>query len=511
MTIPQSKYVAITSTVAKTAGAAYKELIARVFTTNPLFPANTVLEFSGNELAQDVANYAGATSQEAKIASEYAGWVSKRATKPQKISFMRYSFTALAPYIRSTYKLPDFATFKAVSTGSMVVNMGGTSYTISGVDFSSATSFADVASALQTKIRSNTSGGALWTSATVTYDATTNSLLLTGGQTGAANITYATASDSGVDISALVGWSVDKAPVLSVGTAAASITDILNKTIDISTNFLTFGFVSASDAYDNLDAIGKWVQAQNNNYRFCFDLSSSNYATGIAIANKYEGMTAHYNINYGISGINPAWLMSAILPATTNYNKPNGVKNYMFQEFPQQAVSVGLDGDGTLYQTLDGLNINYNGQTQKSGAKIAFYQNGFNADGTDSAIFDNEAWLKDAIATDVLNAFLGLDFISADKDGEAIIAGILDTNADKALNNHVFANGRVLNNNEKAFITQLFADENAWLDVQNNGYKYLIDITTQTNGGTQIHVADYTLCYLKNDVIRKVTGSNILV
>ena len=507
MSIPQSKYVAITSQTAKTTLAANKELILRVFTTNPLFATNTVYEFTSSN---DVTNFAGALSAEAKIAAEYFGWVSKIATQAKKISFMRYSFEALAPYMYSTKALTPLATLKEVTSGSMIVNLGGTSYTVSGVDLSSVASYADVASAIQTAIRANTAGGTLWTGATFTYSASPASFTLTGGEAGVNEINYAETATSGTDLSSLLGLDITSAPVLSDGTAAQTITAILNKTIDISTNFATFGFVSASDAYSNLDDIGTFVDEQNNQYRFCFDLSSANYAAGIATAAKYTGMTAHYNINYGVSGVNPAWLMSAILPATTNYNKPNGVKNYMFQQFPQQAVSVG-NNDGTLYQTLDNLNINYNGQTQKSGSNIAFYQNGFNTDGTDSAIFDNEIWLKDAIATDVLNAFLALDFVSADKDGEAIVVGIIQNNADKALNNHVFANGRLLTNTEKAFITQVFNDESKWLECQNNGYTFTVDITTENLNNATIHVAEYTLVYLKNNVIRKVTGRNILV
>ena len=509
MSIPQKKYIDITSAVAKTAEAKYKELIPRILTTNPLFPVNHVLEFVQSA---DVADYAGSLSAENKIVSEIFGWVSKRATKTQKISFMRYSFEALAPYLYTTKKLASLDTLKAVTDGSMVVNLGDTSYTISGIDLSSVTSYADVASAIQTAVRANTSGGALWASATFTYSATNpTGFTLTGGATGTNTINYATAAASGTDLSSLLGLDISSAPVLSDGQNAKSVTDILNDTVNISTNFLTLGFVSAADAYSNLDAIGDFIDEQNNQYRFCFDLGFSNYATGIEIANKHSGMTAHYNINYGISGINPAWLMSAILPATTNYEKVNAVKNYMFQEFPSQPVSVGLDDDGTLYQTLDNLNINYNGQTQKSGQKIAFYQNGFNADGIDSAIFDNEAWLKDHISTDILNAFLGLDFISADEDGKAVIAGIIDNNADIAFNNHVFAKGKTLTNEQKAYITQLFGDDTAWQDVQNNSYKYLIDIVPQNNGNATIYKAEYTLVYLKNDVIRKVTGSNILI
>lgn len=507
MSIPIKKYVAITSAIGGEESASRKELIARIFTTNPLFAANTVYEFTGSS---DVAAFAGSTSIEAQIASAYFAWVSKTATQAKKISFMRYSFEALAPYMYSTKTLTPTATFKAITDGSMVVNLGGTAYTVSNVNLSAVEDYAGVASALQTAIQGNTSGGTLWTTATVTYNAANSSFQLTGGETGENNISYAEAAEEGTDLSALIGWNTAGAPVLSNGTAEQTVTDVLNKTIDISTNFLTFGFVNASDAYENIASIGAWVDEQNNEYRFCFDLGAANYQEGITAAAAHTGMSAHYNINYGIAGLVPAWLMSAILPATTDYDKVNGVKNYMFQEFPSFPVSVGND-DGALYQTLDNLCINYNGQTQKSGKNISFYQNGFNADGTDSAVFDNEAWLKDALTTEFMNSFTGLDFISADSDGEAVLSSCITTVTEEALNNHVFSRGRTLTNTQKAYITQLTGDENAWADVQNNGFVYQVSISTQTQGNSDIYVGEYLLVYLKNDTIRKVEGRNILI
>lgn len=165
MSIPQSKYVAITSQVANTTQAANKDLILRVFTTNPLFAANTVYEFSSSKY---VANFAGALSIEAKIATEYLGWVSKVATQAKKISFMRYSFEALAPYMYTTKTLTPLASFTSISDGSMIVNLGGTAFTVSNIDLTSATSYLDVANAIQTAIRTNTQGGELWTNATFT-------------------------------------------------------------------------------------------------------------------------------------------------------------------------------------------------------------------------------------------------------------------------------------------------------------------------------------------------------
>ncbi len=221
-------------------------------------------------------------------------------------------------------------------------------------------------------------------------------------------------------------------------------------------------------------------------------------------------MTANYNINYGDETALPAWLMSCILPATTNYDKTNGVKSYMFQQFDSQPVSVGED-DGTLYQTLDNLCINYNGQTQKSGQKIAFYQNGFNADGTDTAVYDNEAWLKDAMATEFLNSFLALDYIPADTEGEAILTSLLVSVAQEGLNNGVISKGRELETTEKAYVIQLMGDEQYATDLANNGYVYTIDITTEASGSATIHVGTYTLVYLKNNTIRKVEGSQVLI
>lgn len=506
--IPMKKYVAITSSVADTQSISYKELIARVLTTNNRFAANTVYEFTSSD---DVADFAGALSQEASIASAYFGWISKKATQAKKISFMRYSFEALAPYMYSIKTLTPVADFKKVTDGSMVVNLGGTSYTVTGVNLSTAEAYADVAAALQTAIQANTSGGILWTGATVTFDSVNSCFQLTGGESGANEIGYAAAASEGTDLSSMLGWDSAGAPILSAGTPAQTATEILANTINISNNFLTFGFVNASDAYDNLAAIGAWTTEQNNAYRFCFDLGASNYQEGIQTANQYDGLCANYNVNYGITGQVPAWVMSAILPATTNYDTKNGVKSYMYQQFDSFPVSVGLNDETIDYKTLDELCINYNGQTQKSGAYVAFYQDGYNTNGVDTAVFDNEAHLKDCIETDILNTQLALDYISANNDGKAQITSILQDNCDKAVTNGTISKGKELSNTQKAYITQLTGDEQAWYSVQNNGYFYTVDIKTEVQGEKTIYKAVYTLVYSKNDTIRKVKGSNILI
>lgn len=502
MPISQSKYVSITSGIGGQSAAARKDLILRLFTTNALFPVNTVLEFTSSA---DVANFAGSASNEAKLANAYFGWVSKQVNTPRKISFMRYSLTATAPFIRSTATLGTVAQFAAITDGSMVISMGGTSYTISSADFSTATTYANVATILQTLIQANTAGGTLWTGATVSFDADTSSLILTGGATGEAVIVAATASDSGTDISGLCGWNTASTPILSNGTAATTLSDVLNKSIELSNNFASYAFINGSLSTADIDIIGAFNDEQNYQYMFCGDVSASNYNDIINVAKGHSGMAINY---MPLSGALPAYLMPATILAATDYDKVNGTVNYMFQQFPAQGVTVDTNA---LSQTLDNLNINYNGQTQKAGAKIEFYQDGFLADGTDIAVYANEIWLKDAMATEILNLEIAVDKIPANYDGMGLVEGILQGVINEALNNGCISVGKELTNTQKAYITQLTGDNEAWKSVQLNGYVLTVVLAQSVNNGTTRYIAKYTLVYSKGDSIRKVEGRHVLI
>jgi len=502
MPISQSKYVSITSGIGGQSAAARKDLILRLFTTNALFPVNTVLEFTSSA---DVANFAGSASEEAKLAGAYFGWVSKQANAPRKISFMGYSLTATAPFIRSTSTLGTVAEFKAVSSGGMTLSMGGTSYALSSLNFSSATSYADIASTLQTAIRANTSGGSLWTSATVSYNSATSSLILTGGATGEAVIVAAASPASGTDVSTLCGWNTANSPILSNGTAATDLTGVLNTSVEVSNNYASYAFINETLTADDINAIGTFNDEQNYLYMYCGDVTASNYSTIIAAAAGHSGMAINYQ---PLTGVLPAYLMPASIFAATNYDKLNGTVNYMFQQFPAQAVTVDTN---PLSRTLDNLNINYNGQTQKAGAKIEFYQDGFLADGTDISVYANEIWLKDAMATEILNLEIAVDKIPTNYDGMGQVEGILLGVIEEALNNGTISVGKELTNTQKAYITQLTGDDTAWQTVQLNGYVLKVELGQTVNNGTTRYIAEYTLIYSKGDSIRKVEGRHILI
>lgn len=497
MPISQSKYVEITSGIGGKSASSRKDLILRLYTTNALFPTGKVVEFSE---ASDVANYAGSQSNEYTLASAYLGWVSKQINTPSKISFMRYSLDATAPTLRSTTTLTPLGTFQEATAGSITVSMGGSTYSAASLNLSSATSYADVASTIQTAIRANTAGGTLWTGATVAFDAATSSFILTGGEAGTNIITYASGS-----LASLLGWAEGNNPILSDGTDAMGLTDVLNKSVEVSDNFASYAFINASLNVDSINLIGEWNDTQNNQYMFCGDVTAENYQTIIAAAAAHSGMAINYQ---PFSGVLPAYLMPATILAATNYDKINGTVNYMYQLFPNQAVTVDTN---QLANTLDPLHINYNGQTQKSGSTIAFYQDGYLADGTDIAVYANEIWLKDAMATEILNLEIALDKIPANDDGLSLIEGVLQNVVTEAITNGTISLGKELTATQKAYITQLTGDNEAWQTVYLNGYILTLELTQSVVNGATKYIAEYTLVYSKGDSIRKVKGTHILI
>ena len=200
-----------------------------------------------------------------------------------------------------------------------------------------------------------------------------------------------------------------------------------------------------------------------------------------------------------------------MIEAATNYLGTNTVQNYMFQVFdPYLTALVTDDSTATSY---DALNLNYYGQTQSAGTQFNFYQRGV-MQGNDTAPLDqntyvNEIWLKDAISTAFINALLSLTQIPANMYGNSIALNIIQGPINQALLNGTISVGKKLSTAQISFITSISNDPNAWFQVQNAGY--WVDTVVQLIPATTNYEIVYTLIYSKDDVIRFVSGSDILI
>jgi hypothetical protein len=151
--ISQSRFINIISGVGAGAAVAVRNLGMRIITQNTALPPGVVAEFSGSQMASSVSSYFGATSEEYKRASAYAGFVSKSISSPTLISFARWVNTAIAPSVIGDTTTKNLAALQAVTAGTLSVLDGTSVIPISSINLSTATTLTQVASLIQTALR----------------------------------------------------------------------------------------------------------------------------------------------------------------------------------------------------------------------------------------------------------------------------------------------------------------------------------------------------------------------
>lgn len=499
MSINQKKYIDVTSGVGGEAEAGRKSLGARIMVQNALVPTGRVLEFIS---AADVGAYFGTAAPEYRFAAKYFGFVSKAVTRADRISFARYTKEAVPATLRAVKSETALAVWQAVTAGSVIVTINGVSFQIAETSFASAATLNDVAGLVQSAIRANNGAGEAWSQAVVSY--ADNVFTLTGGESGVMSIAFAKTPAAGTDISSLLGWNQAAMPVVSDGAEAESITAALDRIADLSNNFGSFTFIDAMTTEEIAEA-AVWTDLQNVQYLYSVNVTPANYLQIRNAVKGKDGVALTYDINDSMAEFMPMALMAA-----TDYSRVNGVINYMYQQFGDEAPAVTAT---VLSDALDAEAINYLGQTQQAGKQITFYQRGFlQGDIADMGVFANEIWLKDALITEWLNMFLALNKIPASDSGVDRMRTAAQSVLDEAKNNGAILPGKTLTQVQKAYITEQTGEDDAWYQVYTQGY-WLRPVLQQrlNNAGEVEYFLNYVLIYSKGDSIRKVEGSNILI
>lgn len=505
MAISQSRYVLITSAVGGSSAVGNRELIARVMTTNTLAPVNGVLEFGGGASAalSNIGAHFGPTSAEYQFAAKYFGFVSKQATQAGKISFARYTPTATAPQLISTANLAAVSAFSSINNGSFAVSMGGVTAEITELDFSSATTYADVCQTIQSALQQYSAGGTMFSAATVNF--ANNAITITGGETGANEIVALSTASTGADVSAMLALNAASNPIISAGANAETPAEAMGRVSNLSNNFGSFTFISAL-ANTDIAAVAEWNAAQNVKYVYSQAVSPTNYAAIQEAVKGIEGVCLTLDANN-----DNACYMPMAVGACIDYNKAGAATNFMFQQFDSDVPSVTSDTDANKY---DALKINYLGATQQAGKVIAFYQRGYlqGSNIVDLGVYWNEMWLKDTFVTEFLNLLLGLNQLPANADGSSLAKGVMIPVIEQAKTNGVISIGKSLSPVQKAYVTKLTGESEAWREVEQNGCYLTVSVLSYTDeSNVTAYKFNYLLVYAKGDSIRMVTGNDVLI
>lgn len=488
MAIPQTKYVNIISAVGGASQVSQRDLIGRVFTSNDLVPYGSVLEFTGLD---SVGNYFGLTSDEYKFAEKYFAYTSRSGNKPQKISFALHSVLAKGARLYGASKATTLAYLQTFTNQSITFKINGTDYALTGLDFSQATSFADVAGTISSAI-----DAIQLEVASFEYDSTLARFVLTTDATGSENtVEYATG-----ELASILGMAEgNNGAIISEGSDSESGLTALTSTTELTNNFFTFTFLT--DVSSEKEDIANWVKVQNIRYMWSLGVDSSNASTTATLLADYDGV--------GITlGADCVFLPMAIASAI-NYELPNASVDFMYQQGDGITTKVTSELDQKAY---DALRINYYGGTQQAGKLIYFYQDGkLQGSVASMGVYVNEAWLKDSLITNILNLRLSLDSLPANDTGLAYVKGAIQEIIEKAQNNGVISAGKTLDSTQKTYISQITGDKNAWQSVQSIGYWLNATVSKYTEQGTEKYKVTFLLVYGKGDSINYVDGKDILI
>ena len=496
MAIPQTKYVNIISAVGGTSQVSQRDLMGRIFTSNPLVPAGAVVEFSGgsNTALTAVGNYFGTDSTEYKFASKYFAYISRKGTAPQKISFAPHATSATSAALYGAVKSAPLTSFTTLTNADVTFKADTTTFALTGLNFAGATSFADVASIIRTAI--NTIADE---TAEFIYDATLMRFVFSTIATGEGHtVEYATGS-----LATLLGMNEgNNGAILSDSSVAKTGLQALSESAELSNNFFSFAFLTSVSGEET--DIAAWVKAQNVRYMWSLGVSTGNASTMASSLAEYDGVGLTLDVNS-----ERAYFLPMAIAAAINYETANASVDFMYQQAGGITASVQSQTDANAY---DAIRVNYYGSTQQAGNLISFYQNGvLLGDISSMGVYTNEAWLKDAITTNLLNLRLSLDSLPANNTGLGYVKLSIQEIIEKALFNGVISVGKTLDATQKAYVAQLTGDATAWQSIQSIGYWLTAKVEKYTEQGVEKYKVSYLLVYAKGDSINFVDGRDILI
>jgi Protein of unknown function (DUF3383) len=505
--ISQSRYIKIISGVGAGASVAQRQLAMRAITQNSELPPGVVGRFANSD---SVGAYFGMQSEEYKRSLPYFGFVSKSIHSPQSISFARWASSDIAPMIVGDQVEKNLSDFTSQSAATLTINSSGTPVPVGPVSLASANSLTGVAGLLQTAIVAT--ADVQLVSATVTYNTNTNQFVLTGSVTGVGTLA-AVSTGLPTDLSIKLGWATTGATNVP-GQDAVDAATAVQASAQIDNNFGSFIFCTPQTPLTNLEIadIAEWNHAQDNMYMYSVPVLLSNLGTLEALVAGYSGCAL--NILSATKANDFVEQSPCEILAATDYTTVDATQNYMYYSFPNRNVTVT---DDPTADQIDALRGNYVGATQSAGQILAFYQRGVLCGGPQAAVdmntYANEMWLKSAITAQIMSLFLNVPIIPANSTGQAQVFALIQSVIDSAKDNGVISAGKTLTQVQQQYITQISGDANAWRQITTIGYWLNVTFTSYVNENNNLTEwkANYTLIYAKNDAIRLVQGSDVLI
>lgn len=428
-TIPLSVDFNITPNVVTPAGSAV-DANGLMLTDNELVPVGSVVSYFSSA---DVSALMGSTSKEFFAAQQYFNGYENSSVIPGELLMYRVITADVAGYLLSgNLKGVALATLKAIPAGTITLTVDGVSTTSSSIDLSTATSFSDIASKLQTGIGAS--------KVEVEWLPIANRFIIRSVTTGAASqVSYA--SPGALATGLLLTQAT--AATVSPGSGAVTMTDTMNNIINTNQNWIPFETLVDLNEQQNSE-LSAWTNSQKSRFVFVYHETSAEatipnnancFYQKVVVANGYEGTFPVYgSYLYGA--------MALAYSGSIDFARTNGRVSFKFRGFSGLAPNVS---DLATAQALKSNGYNFYGSysLNKTMAQYA-------SDGAISGkfvwldSFINQVWINANLVGAYANLFTNNQSYPFNQNGYgAIQAATIDV-ANQAINFGAIQKGVVL-------------------------------------------------------------------
>lgn len=407
-----------------------------LLTDNALCPFPQLLAFPG---ADEVGEYFGVDTPEYRLATKYFLGFDNSYRKPEKLYFARRCSTAFGGGIIGSAVTAGVADFTDITNGCFKISVDGTAYTITGVDFSSATSYSTIAQAVQNAL---TTAGA---GVTIEYSSVTKGFLINNATTGAeGTLSYVTADNTGTDISSMLKLTEADGAVLFSGSGVLTPAEVMESVEDQTQNFVSFTCVTSMTQQEAL-GYAAWTNSKGVSYLFsAWDSSSAASAILLKTAIETNGY-AGTSVIYG-SAEYAVFIMAEA--ASIDWNRRQGVINFAFKH--QQGLAAVVI-DGAEASLLEAGNVNFYGRWATRNPEFMFLYNGkVSGDYRYLDAWVNAIWLRSAIQISCMDGMTIAGRVPYTEAGYTQIKAWLQDPINTALLNGVIDAGVVLSEKQKA-------------------------------------------------------------
>jgi hypothetical protein len=385
---------------------------------------------SGPGFTQASASAMTSNCLEYQMAQVYFAGFTIGTQTPSALIFSRYATTACAAFLVGTTSVLTLAQIQAITTGTLSVTVNGTVVSIAALNLSTATSFSNAATLIQTAFAFT--GGTAGT--TVTWSSLYNAFVITSGTTGATStMTYATGT-----LAATLGLASGNAGTLSQGSAAMTPAAAMTALIAQTSNWA--GFTTAFEPVDtDKQAFSTWTASYPTQFYYAPYTTDATILTSVYTG---FGYWLTQNIVQGtalfLQPLESAFSLS--LTASTNYGVANGRIDYSFKAsnaviIPSvtnavAAANVVANGGnfyGAYATAATQWNILYPGQISGAFGQIGAYVDAI--------------WLNANIQLQEMTMFTGSNSMPNDPTGYALIKAALKDLWAAAINAGVIQTG----------------------------------------------------------------------